>query len=95
PAPGGPVHVATVSVGEPVCGPAGERVLGVHLLDADVDLVGRALLVALHLPLRPQRAFGGAGELAAQLERDVAATRRWALGAGLGGLLGGPVVVGA
>ena len=90
PSRGGPVHVAAVSVGHrpTYYGKDGDRLLEAHLLDFTGDLYDRAVLVRLHVRLRPQRKFTGSGELVDQMHRDVAATREWAVGAGLGHLLG-------
>lgn len=88
---GGPVHVAAVSVGHrpTYYGRDGERLLEANLLDFDGDLYGRTVLVRLHVRLRPQRRYAGSAELVDQLVRDVADTRQWALGAGLGDLMTG------
>ena len=51
------------------------RVLEVHLLDWDGDLLGSDLAVELVDWIRPQARFGGAAELAAQVGRDVAEIR--------------------
>lgn len=90
---GGPVHVAAVSVGHrpTYYGKDGERLLEANLLDFEGDLYGRTVLVRLHVRLRPQRRYAGSAELVDQLRRDVADTRRWAVGAGLGDLLTGAV----
>ncbi|WP_432547251.1 riboflavin kinase [Kineococcus sp. SYSU DK004] len=87
PATGGPVHVAAVSVGHrpTYYGRDGQRLLEAHLLDFDGDLYERTVLVRLHERLRPQRRYAGSSELVEQLRLDVAATRAWALRAGLGG----------
>lgn len=88
---GGRLHVAAVSVGHrpTFYGRDGHRLLEAHLLDFTGDLYDRPVVVRLHVRLRPQRRFEGTAELVEQVHRDVAGTRAWAVGAGLGHLLGG------
>jgi riboflavin kinase/FMN adenylyltransferase len=51
----------------------------VHLLDREVDLLGRRLVVQPLRWLRGQRRFANLQELAAQIGADVEASRRqWA-----------------
>nr|WP_281373368.1 riboflavin kinase [Kineococcus aurantiacus] len=92
PSGGGPLHVAAVSLGRrpTYYGEDGERLLEANLLDFTGDLYDRSVLVRLHVRLRPQQAFSGSAELVAQMQRDVARTRAWAVGAGLGHLLVAP-----
>lgn len=52
-----------------------DELLEVHLLDADEDLYGRHLLVALVDFIRPERKFAGIDELKAQIAVDVDAAR--------------------
>ncbi|MCR6630023.1 MAG: bifunctional riboflavin kinase/FAD synthetase [Magnetospirillum sp.] len=52
-----------------------DEVLEVHLLDADVDLYGKHLRVALIDYLRPEMKFSGLAALRAQIEADVVAAR--------------------
>lgn len=51
------------------------EVLEVHLLDADENLYGRHLRVALVEHLRPERRFADANELRAQIAQDIERTR--------------------
>lgn len=53
----------------------GTVVLEVHILDFHGDLYGRELEITFLELLRPERRFADAGELAAQIARDVAAAR--------------------
>jgi len=52
-----------------------DEVLEVHLLDANVDLYGKHLRVALVDYLRPEMKFSGLAALKAQIEDDVRAAR--------------------
>ncbi len=47
-----------------------------HIIDHDENLYGAALRVAFARRLRGERRFSGAGELVAQMERDVAEARQ-------------------
>ena len=47
-----------------------------HLLDFSGDLYGESVELRFEERLRPERQFNGLAELVAQIERDVAATRR-------------------
>ncbi|WP_432542988.1 riboflavin kinase [Kineococcus sp. SYSU DK002] len=91
PGGGGALHVAAVSVGHrpTFYGRDGHRLLEAHLLDFTGDLYDRTVEVRLHVRLRPQRRFDGTDGLVAQVHRDVAGTRAWAAGAGLGHLVVG------
>jgi riboflavin kinase/FMN adenylyltransferase len=76
----GKSSVAAVSVGRrrTFYAQEGNRLLEAHLLDFNDDLYGQKLTVALAVKLRDQQAFPSVDALAAQLRRDVAATRNWA-----------------
>ncbi len=54
---------------------AGERVLEVHLLDADCDLYGESLEIAFVKQLREEQKFANLEELKSQITRDVEAAR--------------------
>jgi len=51
------------------------RRIEVHLLDFTGDLYGQTMTVHFNRRLRGEMAFAGAGELVAQIERDIAAAR--------------------
>jgi riboflavin kinase / FMN adenylyltransferase len=67
--------VANLGV-RPTIESAGERVLEVHLLDADCDLYGESLEVAFVKKMRDEQKFGSLDDLKAQIARDVEAARR-------------------
>ena len=71
----GALHLAAVNVGPQPTFNQGATAIEAHLLDWNGPLVGQRLGLFFLAQLRPQRRFGGAVELAAQLRRDVAATR--------------------
>ena len=66
---------AVVNIGaRPTFGEGGCSV-EVHLLDFGGDLYGRSLEVALVARLRSERRFGDAGELVAQVNKDIVEAR--------------------
>jgi Riboflavin kinase len=59
-------------------GPGGIRLLGAHIVDAEIELYGAQVTVVLRRLLRRQRRFLSIDALLHQLRLDVAATRAWA-----------------
>jgi riboflavin kinase/FMN adenylyltransferase len=55
---------------------ADSSLLEAHVLDFDGDLYGQAVKVRFIERLRGEQKFDSVDELVAQIERDVAATRR-------------------
>jgi riboflavin kinase/FMN adenylyltransferase len=73
----GSVHGAAVSLGHRPTfhAPAGAPLLEAFLLDFDGDLYGEEARVSFVDRLRDERRFDSAGDLVAQMTRDVAAAR--------------------
>ena len=71
----GTQHLAAVNIGPQPTFDQGTTAIEAHLLDWSGPLVGQRLALYFLARLRPQRRFGGADELAAQLRQDIAATR--------------------
>jgi riboflavin kinase/FMN adenylyltransferase len=69
-------HRAAISIGVNPHYGGSERTIEPHLLDFDGDLYGSRLVVELWAFLRDEAAFASEEELAAQIARDVEATRR-------------------
>jgi riboflavin kinase / FMN adenylyltransferase len=69
-------HRAAISIGVNPHYGGGERSIEPHILDFEGDLYGRRLVVELWEYLRDEAAFASEEELAAQIARDVEATRR-------------------
>jgi riboflavin kinase/FMN adenylyltransferase len=78
--PGEGPMAAVMNLGrQPTVDPAAPSLPEVHLLDREVDLLGRRLVVQPLRWLRGQRRFANLQELAAQIGADVEASRRqWA-----------------
>ncbi len=85
--PANGVYATLANLGEETCMAAaniGQRptfagdniTIEAHLLDFSGDLYGETVELRFEERLRPERQFNGLAELAAQLEQDVAATRR-------------------
>ncbi len=85
--PANGVYATLASLGDETCMAAaniGQRptfagdniTIEAHLLDFSGDLYGETVELRFEERLRPERQFNGLAELAAQLEQDVAATRR-------------------
>lgn len=55
--------------------PSGAPSVEMHILDAQIDLYGREIVICYRKFLRPERKFSGAQELTEQIARDVQATR--------------------
>jgi riboflavin kinase/FMN adenylyltransferase len=68
-------HRAAVSIGVNPHYGGSERSIEPHILDFEGDLYGRRLVVELWAFLRDEAAFASEDELAAQIARDVEATR--------------------
>ena len=69
------LHLAAVNIGgQPTFGPGAPQVEA-HLLDWDAALRGQRLGLHFLARLRAQTCFSSPGELGAQIQRDVAATR--------------------
>ncbi|MEU7488123.1 riboflavin kinase [Streptomyces sp. NPDC042319] len=87
--PGGPTHLAVVSIGrrQTYYGPEGIRLLEAHLLGFTGNLYGRRIRVALRYRLRPQRRFDDSPALVRQLREDVSAAARWAVRSGFAHLI--------
>lgn len=65
----------------------GELALETHILDQKMDLVGTEMRVHFLSYLREERRFADAGELVAQIQRDIAQARAvWATRGEMGGL---------
>ncbi len=90
--PANGVYATLANLGEETCMAAaniGQRptfagdniTIEAHLLDFSGDLYGETVELRFEERLRPERQFNGLAELAAQLEQDVAATRRLLTGA--------------
>ncbi|WP_353807724.1 riboflavin kinase [Agromyces sp. SYSU T00194] len=77
---GGRRFASAVSIGHrpTYYGRSGVRLLEAYLLDFSESLYGTQIIVTLRKHLRPQRRFRSSEELVRQLDRDVAATARWA-----------------
>jgi riboflavin kinase / FMN adenylyltransferase len=69
-------HRAAISIGTNPHYGGGERRIEAFLLDFSGDLYGRRLVLQLWERLRDEQPFNSEDELVAQIERDVAATRR-------------------
>jgi riboflavin kinase/FMN adenylyltransferase len=70
-------HQGVVNIGvRPTFEDQGERVVEAHVLDFAGDLYGQVLQVQFIQRLRPERRFESAEALIAQMEEDVAETRR-------------------
>jgi riboflavin kinase / FMN adenylyltransferase len=69
-------HRAAISIGVNPHYGGRERRIEPYLLDFEGDLYGQRLIVELWRRLRDERAFAGEAELVAQIEQDVAETRR-------------------
>jgi riboflavin kinase/FMN adenylyltransferase len=74
--PGEPLRPGVANIGARPTFGGGERTLEVHLLGGTGDLYGAKLRVAFVSRLRDERRFTGRGELAAQIEADIAVARR-------------------
>ncbi len=85
--PANGVYATLANLGEETCMAAaniGQRptfagdniTIEAHLLDFSGDIYGETVELRFEERLRPERQFNGLAELAAQLEQDVAATRR-------------------
>lgn len=73
---GGPPLAAVMNLGrQPTVDPAAPSAVEVHLLDRDVDLLGRRMLVQPLRWLREQRRFASLDDLCDQIRRDVDAAR--------------------
>lgn len=70
------IHPAAVSIGTRPTFGAGQLLVEAHLLDASEDLYGAPLRLEFVRRLRDEMAFASAGALVAQMEDDVAQTRR-------------------
>ena len=71
----GALHLAAVNVGPQPTFDQGMPTVEAYLLDWEGSLVGQRLGLHFIARLRPQQRFAGGDELAAQVQRDVAATR--------------------
>jgi len=72
------VRPAVTNVGvRPTLEVAGPLVVESHVLDFAGDVYGRPVRLFFFDRLRDERRFGSAGELAAQIGRDVGAARQW------------------
>ena len=67
---------AAISVGTNPTFQGSRRTVEAYLLDFDGDLYGEHVGVEFVERLRPMAAFSGVDELVAQMDRDVAETRR-------------------
>lgn len=75
-------HQGVVNIGvRPTFGDHGERIVEAHILDFAGDLYGQTLEVELMKRLRCEKRFDDAQALTAQMEEDVAQTRRLFRGA--------------
>ncbi len=74
--PDGALVAGVANIGRrPTVNAGPESRLEVHLFDFAGDLYGKAIAVALHAYLRPERKFAGLDELKAQIARDAAEAR--------------------
>jgi riboflavin kinase/FMN adenylyltransferase len=74
--PDGSRRAAAISVGIKPTFRGQARVIEAHLLDFDGDLYGQVITIEFHRFVRDQQTFPDIEVLRAQLERDIAATRR-------------------
>lgn len=72
----GEIYPGMANIGSRPTFDGGDSRLEVHLIDFEGDLYGRSLAVEFVAWLRDERAFAGAAELRAQLQADLARTRR-------------------
>jgi riboflavin kinase/FMN adenylyltransferase len=80
-----PAASAAISVGRrptfyDPSSPEATRLVEVHLLDFAGDLYGQELTVEFHRRIRGQVRFDSAGDLTAQMARDLAEIRSWSAG---------------
>lgn len=73
---GGKPHTSITNIGRRPTFDDGERTIEVHILDFDGDLYRQELTVDVIERVRPEIRFAGAGELKAQIGRDIQRARQ-------------------